>query len=355
MVVKVKSFFKVEMGGATQVKVHNTLTPEYISLLQGLLTQGQGYTQSYSYYTAMFEAPSFIYIVLLNQGTVVARLLATLGNFNEQINVIDTNTCQNNLTSCNLNSLTFQLQYEATDESNDSYTFDEIQIWADNSYAIAHANVGSVTKDSNSFIRVTWEAMVTITSNGVLYIPGCTNFSLTLNSQLNIPNFYPLLCLNIPYIITAITLIPYHLIPPGTFLSAQLSALLRVLNIPTSPYINVPGIPIQRTYFQPIQLLYFEGVRYYVIDNTAYPISQPFTLQSNTVTPYPMSQSSTPQPNIVIPYPISQLSIFQPNTVTLFLLYGINNNYFIYTTYITVNLQYSKRYIPVFTINIIEE
>jgi len=315
MVVKVKSFFKIEIGGATRVKVHNTLTPEYINLLQGLLTQGQGY----SYYTSMFEAPSSIYIVLLNQGTVVARLPATLGNFNEQINVINANTCQDNLTSCNLNSLMFQLQYEATDESNDSYTFDEVQIWADNSYAIAYASVGSVTKNSNSFIRVTWEATVTITSNDVLYIPGCTNFSLRLNSQVNLPNFQPLLCLNIPYIIVAITLIPYYFIPPGTFLCAQLSTLLRVLNIRTNPHIGIPGsgsVP-------PIQLLYFEGVKYYVIDNTAYPISQPFTPQSNTV--------------------------------TLFLLYGINHNYFIYTTSITANLQYSKSYIPTLTINIVEE
>jgi len=315
MVVKVKSFFKVEIGGVTQTKVHNTLTPEYINLLQGLLSSGQ----SYSYYTATFEAPSNIYIVLLNQGMVVARLSATLGNFNEQINVINTNTCQDNLTSCNLNSLMFQLQYEATDESNDSYTFDEVQIWADNTYAIAYASVGSVTKNSNSFIRVTWEATVTISSNGVLYIPGCTNFSLTLNSQLNIPNFQPLLCLNIPYIIVAVTLIPYYLIPPGTFLSTQLSALLRVLNIRTNPHIGIPGSGS----VLPTQLLYFEGVRYYVIGNTAYPISQPFTPQSNTV--------------------------------TLFLLYGINHNYFIYTTYITANLQYSKSYIPTLTINIVEE
>jgi hypothetical protein len=319
MVVKVKSFFKIETGGITRVRVHNTLTPEYINMLQGLLTRGQGY----SYYTASFEAPSDIYIVLLNQGTVVARLPANLGNFDEQINVINPNACQNNLTSCNLNSLMFQLEYEATDESNNSYTFDEVQIWADNSYAIAYANVGSVTKDSNSFIRVTWEATITITSNNVLYIPGCTDFSLELNSQINISNFQPMLCLNIPYIIVAVTLIPYYLIPPNSFLSAQLSALLRVLNIPNRP---TPGIPGSSPPL-PTQYLDFQGVQYYVIGNTAYPISQPFTL-SNTQ---------------------------QSNTVTLFLLYGINNNYFIYTTNIVTNVQYYKSYIPTLTINIVEE
>ncbi len=88
------------------------------------------------------------YLVLINQGTIVARLHAKLGNYNEQINVINTNTCQNNLVSCNLNSLTFQLEYDAVDETNDSYDFDEIQIWADNLYAIAYTKVGSVTKNS---------------------------------------------------------------------------------------------------------------------------------------------------------------------------------------------------------------
>jgi len=132
MAVKIKSFFKVEVGDRGTIRVHNTITPEYKFLLQGLLTYGQGYRAPYSYYSVAFEAPSNIYVVLVNQGTIVARLTAKLNIYNEQINVINTNTCQNNLVSCNLDSLTFQLEYDATDETNDSYTFDEIQIWADN-------------------------------------------------------------------------------------------------------------------------------------------------------------------------------------------------------------------------------
>ena len=298
-----------------RVKVHNTLTPEYRFLLQGLLTSGQSYRAPYSYYSVAFEAPSNIYVVLLNQGTVVARLPAKLGVFNEQINVINTNSCQNNLTSCNLNSLTFQLEYDAVDETNDTYTFDEIQIWADNLYAIAYANVGSVTKNPNTFIKVTWDANVTIESNGVLYIPGCTNFSFMFNAQVALPNYQSYLCLNIPYIIVALTLVPYSLIPQDTFLYTQLTALLKILNITGSGSVL------------PTQLLDLQGVQYYVVNNIAYPISEPFILVNTQ----------------------------QSNTITLFLLYGINNNYFIYTTTITVNVQYFKLYIPMLIINVIEE
>ena len=315
MAVKIKSYFKIEVGDRGAVKVHNTLTPEYKVLLQGLLTYGQNYRSPYSYYSVSFQPPSNIYVVLLNQGTIVARLPASLQSYNEQINTVSTSSCQNNLTSCNLNSLTFQLEYGATDETDDSYTFDEIQIWADNLYAIAYANVGSVTKHSNTFIKVTWDATVTIETNGVLYIPGCTNFSFTYNAQVALPNYQPLLCINIPYIVVAITLVPYNLIPQNTFLYTQLSALLKILNISGSD----------------IQLLNLQGIQYYVVaqsnGNIAYPISEPFIL-TNTQ---------------------------QSNTLTLFLLYGINNNYFIYTTSITVNVQYFKLYIPTLTISIIEE
>jgi hypothetical protein len=319
MAIKIRSYFKVEVCNRGTIKVHNTITPEYKFLLQDLLTYGQGYRTPYYYYSVSFEAPSNIYIVLINQGTIVARLPAKLQSFDEQINIINANTCQNNLTSCNLDSLTFQLEYDATDETDDSYTFDEIQIWADNLYAIAYANIGSVTKQSNSFIRVTWNATVTIESNGILYIPGCTDFSFMFNAQVELPNYQSFLCMNIPYIVTAITLIPYNLIPQDTFLYTQLSTLLKVLNISSSGSVL------------PTQLLNLQGVQYYVVaqsnGNIAYPISEPFILTDTT----------------------------QSNTITLFLLYGINNNYFIYTTSLVVNVQYFKLYIPTLVINIIEE
>jgi len=317
--VKVKSYFKIEVGDKTAVKVHNTLTPEYKSLLQGLLTYGQGYRAPYSQYSVSFQPPSSIYVVLLDQGTIVARLPAKLQSYNEQINTISTSSCQDNLTSCNLGSLTFQLEYGATDETDNSYSFDEIQIWADNLYAIAYTKINPVTKNPNTFINVTWDATVTIESNNVLYIPGCTDFSFTFNAQVALPNYQPLLCMNIPYIVVAITLVPYSLIPQNTFLYTQLSALLKILNISGSGSVL------------PTQLLNLQGVQYYVVaqsnSNTAYPISEPFIL-TNTQ---------------------------QSNTITLFLLYGIDDNYFIYTTSITVNVQYFKLYNPTLVINVIEE
>jgi len=305
--VRIRSFFKIEVGDRGAIRVHNTLTPEYKVLLQGLLTYGQ----SYQYYSISFRPPSNIYVVLLNQGTVVAKLPAKLQNYTEQINTINTNTCQNNLTSCNLSSLTFQLEYGATDETNDSYTFDEIQIWADNLYAIAYTKTNSVTKHPDTFVRIAWDATVTIESNNILYIPGCTDLFFMYNAQVALPNYISTLCLNIPYIVVALTLVPYSLVPQNTFLYSQLSALLKVLNIPGSN----------------VQSLDFQGVQYYVVNNIAYPITEPFIL-TNTQ---------------------------QSNTITLFLLYGISGNYFIYTTAITVNVQYFKLYIPTLIINVIEE
>jgi len=78
-------------------------------------------------------------------------------------------------------------------------------------------------------------------------------------------------------------------------------------------------------------LLNLQGVQFYVVaqanGNIAYPISEPFILTDTQ----------------------------QSNTVTMFLLYGINNNYFIYTTNLVANVQYFKLYIPTLIINVIEE
>jgi len=318
--VKISSHFTVStshdggsIGDATVYK-HNTLSAEYKYLLQGLLTAGQSYKAPYSGYTVSFVPPSNMYFVLVNNGVTVARIPAKLISYDEQFSTVNTSTCQNNLTSCNLNSMTFKLEYSATDETNDTYTFDEVQLWADNEYMIAYAVVGTTTKNTNTFIRVTWDAVVTIESGNVLYIPGCTNFSFTFDFQLQLNNYQPLLCMNIPYIIVALTLIPYDVIPQNTFLYAQLSTLLKVLNIPTST-----GNPAQQ--------LQLQGVQYYVVGNTAYPITQPYIL-------------TNPQ---------------QSPNISLFLLYGINNNYFIYSTTLSVTVQYFKLYIPTLVINIIEE
>jgi hypothetical protein len=330
--VKVNSYFTVvESVNANAINVvvdksvvyppkrkHNTLSAEYKYLLQGLLTAGQSYKAPYSGYTISFVPPSNMYFVLVNNGIVVARIPAKLITYNEQFSTVNTSTCQNNLISCNSDSMTFKLEYSATDETNDTYTFDEVQLWADNEYMIAYAVVGTTTKNTNTFIRVTWDAVIVIESGNVLYIPGCTNFSFTFNFQLQLNNYQPLLCLNVPYIVVALTLIPYNMIPQNTFLYAQLSALFQILNIPTSTS-------------NPTQQLQLQGVQYYVVaganGNTVYPISQPYILTNTQQSP----------------------------NISLFLLYGINNNYFIYSTLLSVTVQYFKLYIPTIVINVIEE
>jgi len=319
MRVKINSKFTVKLyngdGVTYDVSVHNTLSAEYKLLLQGLLTTGSSISSSYYGYSFTYYPPSNIYVVLVNNGVVVARLTAKLDKFNEDVNVMSTTNCKNDLKSCNLNGLSFTIRYTASDETNDTYTFDEIQIWADNEYMIAYVVIGTVTKQSNSFISVTWDANVTIESNGVFYMPGCTDLSFTYDYNLNLAGYQPFLCVNLPYIIVALTLIPYDMIPQNTFLYQQVSNLLNVVGI----YATGGSSPVQQ--------LIFQGVTYYVINNVAYPIYQPYIIYDRS----------------------------QPNTVTLFLLYGINNNNFIYTTTLTSTLQYFKPYIPTLIINVIEE
>lgn len=336
MKVKVRSYFTISntesgtslSGTSPTIRLHNTLSAEYEYLLQGLLTQGQSYKAPYSGYTVAFSPPSSMYFVLVNNGVVVARLPAKVLSYNEDINTVQ---CQNNLVSCNLNDLSFSLEYGATDETNGTYTFDEVQLWADNEYMVAYAIVGTTTKTTNTFIRVTWDAVVSIESGNVLYMPGCTNFSLTSNLQLQLNNYQSYLCLNLPYIIVALTLIPYTLIPQNTFLYTQLSALLQALNI--NPNVSPTGTP-------PTQQLQLQGIQYYVVSsanvNVVYPISQPYIV-INTGGGTGISSTQ------------------QSSTISLLLLYGINNNYFIYTTPISVSIQYFKLYIPTLTINVVEQ
>jgi len=302
-------------GTTYDMSEHNTLSVEYKGLLQSLLTTGSTFSSNYYGYSFTYYPPYNIYIVLVNNGVVVARLPAKLDEFSESVNIISTSGCQNNLKSCNLNSISFSIKYVATDETNDEYEFDEIQIWADNEYMIAYTVIGTVTKQSNSFISVMWNASVTIESNGVFYIPGCTDLTFMYNYNLNLAGYQPFLCINLPYIIVALTLIPYNLIPQNSFLYSQVSNLLQVLGISASGSAS------------PVQNLNFQGITYYVINNVAYPINQPYIIYNTQ----------------------------QSNTINLFLLYGVNNNYFIYTTTVTTSLQYFKPYIPMLVTNIIEE
>jgi len=319
MRVSINSKFTVKLydkdGTTYDVSGHNTLSAEYKSLIKGLLSTGSSLGSSYYGYSFKYYPPSNIYVVLAYNGIAVKRLTAKLDKLNEVVNTVSTTKCKNDLKSCNLSGMSFSVKYTATDETNDTYTFDEVQIWADNEYMIAYLVIGKVTKQGNSFISVTWDANVRIESNGVFYMPGCTDLTFTYDYNLNLAGYQPFLCVNLPYIIVALTLIPYDLIPQNSFLYQQVSNLLNVLGVSTTGGSS------------PVQQLVFQGVTYYVINNVAYPIYQPYII-------YDRSQN---------------------NTVTLFLLYGVNNNNFIYTTTLTSTLQYFKPYIPTLVINVIEE
>lgn len=305
-VVKIRSFFTVEVGDK-RLKTHNTLTEEYKYVVQGLMTQGSNFTGYYGY-SIHFAPPSSMYFVLLYKGVVVARIPAKLASFNEEFTISSPSSC-NNLSQCNMSPMSFSLKYSATDETNNAYKFDEVQLWADNEYAIAYATVGEVTKDANMFIRVTWDANVKLNGNNVLYTPACKNFSLMYNAQVSLSNFQSYVCLNLPYAILVMTLVPYSYLPNNTYAYTVISSLIQVLSLS-----NIKSLNLQ-------------GVTHYVINGVAYPITHPYIILNQN----------------------------QSNTVTVMLLYGVNDSYFVYTLPLKATLQYYKLYFPTLVINVIEE
>jgi hypothetical protein len=64
----------------------------------------------------------------------------------------------------------------------------------------------------------------------------------------------------------------------------------------------------------------YQGVQYYVINNQAYPINQPYQSEVNS-------------------------------TVNVILLYGVNDDYFFYTLPISQSLSFGMSYTPALTIN----
>ena len=208
--------------------------------------------------------------------------------------------------------MAFTLTHTAVDSSSDSFTFDTIQIIAGTSssetYPIAYTSVNSVTKGSSDTLNVSWKATVTITSNGALYIPGCDDPTFKasegyFNVQ-NLSTFQPLLCLNLPYILVALSLIPYNQIPQNSFLYKQVNILMGVFGSSLST-----GIPA----------FSYQGVQYYVVNNVAYPINQPYPGQNTGA--------------------------------SIALIYGINDTYFFYTLILEEYLQSGYSYIPRLTIN----
>jgi len=340
MRVRIDSRFIITLrnkdGTVIRVEKHNAITHQYQLVLQGLLTKGApfvvyfvqgpggGYRMTTG--TGKFVAPSNMYFLLGNtqnpQGSPVA-LPAKLNMFNESLGNVSPPNCNNNPGQCLLNSMSFTIAYTAVDNSENEYTFNEIDISnfeQPNQYAmpngeqyiIAETNINDVTKNSNNILGVSWVATITINSNGVFYMQGCTDPSQKLPYSVNLNGFQPLMCINLPYIIVALSLIPYNQIPQNSYLYQQFNNLFQVLGISKS------GNTL------PTQQLQLQGVTHYVINGVAYPIDQSFTAS-------------------------------QTETVDLFLLYGINNNYFIYSVPMSQSFQSNVTYIPSFKVNIITD
>lgn len=307
MNVKINSRFTVTLRNNDNVlystKKHNAIYQSYQNLLGQLLVSGSPYPKGQYY------PPSNVYIVLLNNGNIVKQIPVTLESFNENFNTISTSSCNQTQESCNLQQMSFTLKHTAVDSSTDSYTFDTIEIVAGTStsetYAIAYTNINSVTKSCNDTLTVSWEATVTIVSNGILYLPGCSNPYYTNNYSINGVNYFPSLCINLPYILVALSLIPYNQIPQNSFLYESVNALLTIFGASLSSA-------------EPT--LDYQGVQYYVINNQAYPINQPYQSEVNS-------------------------------TVNVILLYGVNDDYFFYTLPISQSLSFGMSYTPALTIN----
>jgi len=308
MNVKINSRFTVTLRNKDNVlyntKKHNAIYQSYQNLLSQLLVSGSPYPKG-EYYP-----PSNVYIVLLNNGNVVKQIPVTLESFNENFNTVSTSNCSPTLGSCNLNQMSFTLKHTAVDSSTDSYTFDTIEIVAgtstSNTYAIAYININSVTKGSSDTLTVSWEATVTIVSNGVFYIPGCTDPTFKANYSVNnLQTFQPLLCLNLPYILTALSLIPYNQIPQNSFLYKQVNILLSAFGASLSS--ATPSLS-------------YQGVQYYVINNTAYPINQT--------------------------YPGNNADVF------IIFLYGVNDAYFFYSLEVSSYLESGFSYTLSLTVNL---
>jgi len=232
MRVTIDSRFKVEVGNKKfvihKVEKHNTISPQYQNLLNALLTSGSP-TNAYYLPRGKYQPPSQVYFFLENtqQSTPTpVRLQATLESFNENFNTMSTSSCSPTLGSCNLQYMTFTLKYTAVDESSNSYSLNFIGLNATmpsyGDYNVAYTQTNTITKGSSDFLSLSWEATVTIKSSGIFYLPGCSDPTFKMNYYVNLNGYQPLLCVNLPYIIVALTLIPYNQIPRNSFLDKVL-------------------------------------------------------------------------------------------------------------------------------------
>lgn len=294
--VRIASWFTVDSK-----PYKNSISVEYVNILKALLTYGQSFASKYTY-GRPYSLPTSVSFKLVNNGVVVATLPAKLTSFSDTPPSQCTKISYN---LCSPSSITARLTFTGIDESNASYTFNEIQLWAGD-IIVAYSAVQGTQKPSSSFIKVSWQAVIEIEPNNVLYTPTCTsNDTNSLNPD--VTNFLNYSCIDLPYLIVISSIIPTSMLPQSSLAYKQLS-LLQGLTGGTA----------------------WNGLSHYVVQGDisgTYPINQPLIL---------LDYQSKSQVNIKV-----------------VLLYNASGYDVVYTLPQSFTLNTDKVYVPVLNINIV--
>lgn len=136
----------IRVGDRLIIK-HNYITSEFASFFKQLVEHGTAYASAYTN-TGTVVLPSGIVIQLLNGSNIVAQLQASITKYN-----------------------LYSVLYNASDNSNATYKFNNVVLIAVNSsgvllYPIAFVNLNNpVTKSSNTFIDLSWLVSWTLSDN----------------------------------------------------------------------------------------------------------------------------------------------------------------------------------------------
>ncbi|AZI75822.1 hypothetical protein SBFV2_gp55 [Sulfolobales Beppu filamentous virus 2] len=188
-----------------------TVTSDFIALANDLVIRG--YKSAQGYVSGLTTQPTF-YIVLLNNGSVVAQLPVSGFQYRE--------------ISPNQQTLT----YIAIDNSGNTYTFDEVQLWAGNQYIITDDTLQQpVSKQQTIPISVT----ITLTLETSTNTTTSTGTVLINNVKLSIPansfwSYTPCKAITLP-------------MPVQNF-------IILLLLIPTAYYVNLGNTLFMQTYNQ---------------------------------------------------------------------------------------------------------
>ena len=170
----------VEIGTRdTIVVTHNAMSNDFLYLVAQLLENGAGAVGSYTY-TGFTQFPNVVYLVLLNNGSIVNTMPMSVGSFQ---------FLQSSST----------LVLHAIDESSSAYTFNELYLFATYSgtlaYPIAHVTINPISKSSTSFVSVSWTITITVGNELVIpymqqqFISTCINLSSKITQiQSNVQN-----------------------------------------------------------------------------------------------------------------------------------------------------------------------